>query len=107
MSSQQVPLDLLSLRFPLQQARGSLRLRIRIEGDTVEVLQQSDQEEGHLVVSKLLTEADPGTCIEGKENERIRNEVLLHSLVDEPVRIKFVRIRAPQVLSTVHDDGCE
>ena len=38
----------------------------------------------------LLTDADSRTCVEGKEDKGIRNEVLLDSFVDESVRIEFV-----------------
>ena len=53
MECEQVSLDLSSLRLPLSQARGPLWLRIHIKGDPVEVLQQPNHEERHLVVSKL------------------------------------------------------
>ena len=53
MGCEQVSLHLPSLRLPLSQARGPLRLRICIDGDLVEVLQQPNYEERHLVVSEL------------------------------------------------------
>ena len=36
----------------------------------------------------LLPETDPRAGVEGKEDERVRDEVLLHALVEEPVRIE-------------------
>jgi len=53
MYRKQITLNFSSLRLPFQQAGGSLWLRIRIKGDFVKVLQQSNHEERHLIVSKL------------------------------------------------------
>jgi len=53
MDCKQISLNLPSLRLPLKQARRSLRLCIHIDGDLVEVLQQQNDEERHLVVGKL------------------------------------------------------
>ena len=53
MEREQVPLNLPSLRLPLKQAGPSLRLCIHIDGDLVEVLQQQNDEERHLVVGEL------------------------------------------------------
>ena len=52
MDCKQVPLDLPSLRLPLKQARRSLRLRTHINSDLVEVLQQPNDEERHLVLGE-------------------------------------------------------
>ena len=38
----------------------------------------------------LLAEADSRTCVEGKEDKGIRNQILLESVVDESVRVEFV-----------------
>ena len=50
----------------------------------------------------LLTETDPGTCIEREEDEWVRNEVLLYPFVQETVGVEFqsypVR-KGPSVLS--------
>jgi len=37
----------------------------------------------------LLAEADPWSRIKREEDERVRNKVLLHTLVQEPVGVKF------------------
>ena len=38
----------------------------------------------------LLTETDKGPSVEREEDERVRNEALLHALVDEPLRVTIV-----------------
>jgi hypothetical protein len=53
-------------------------------------LQQPDKEERHLVVGKLLTQANTWSGIERYKNERVWCEVFLNSLVKETVRIKFL-----------------
>ena len=112
MDREQVSLDFPSHCLPLDQACGPLWLCVRVNGDFVEVLQQPNYEEGHLVVSELgnramcgvstwsrreigqnsylLANANPGTCVERQENKRVRNEILLHPVIDEPIGIKLV-----------------
>ena len=68
MERDQVSLDLSSLCLPLSQARGSLWLCIHIKGDPVEVLQQPNHEERHLVVSELRNRiGGAGSEIEANE----------------------------------------
>ena len=63
MDCKQVPLDLPSLCLPLKQVRRSLRLRIHINSDLVEVLQQPNDEERHLVAGELRIASDVrGQC---------------------------------------------
>ena len=59
MGCEQVSLHLLSLCLPLSQARGSLWLCVRVNGDPVEILQQPNYEERHFVVGELN---DPSGC---------------------------------------------
>ena len=40
--------------------------------------------------SYLLTEANPGACVEWKEDEGVLDQVLLHPVINEPVGIKLV-----------------
>ena len=72
MKCEEVSLYLPSLRLPFSQARGSLRLRIRINGDLVEVLQQPNHEERRLVVGKLSNHirCTGSVCEVGEELEK-------------------------------------
>jgi hypothetical protein len=45
----------------------------------------------------LLSETNSRPGIEREEDERVRNEVLLDSFVQEPVRIEFFRCRAVEI----------
>lgn len=42
-------------------------------------------------VTHLLTGADPGTCIERQENEWVGRQVLVDTLVKEPIRVILER----------------
>ena len=91
---------------------GVARLDIRGEGKGAEVLEELDEEEGHLVVGELdeveistasdksmtrqritylLTEAYTRTRVEGNEDVRAMREVLAEALVDEAVGVKLAR----------------
>ena len=74
-----------------------LRLRPRVRAERVQVklnalkvLQQADEEEGHLVVGELLSETDARAGVEGKEYEGVRREVFLETLVNEAVGVEFL-----------------
>ena len=41
--------------------------------------------------TNLLAEANAGPAVEGEEDERVGDEVLLHTLVEEPLRVKHER----------------
>ena len=41
--------------------------------------------------SDLLTQADARPGVERKEYERVRHQVLSNALVNEPIRVKFLR----------------
>ena len=62
---------------------GVARLDIRGEGERAEVLEELDEEEGHLVVRELLAEADARAGVEGEEDERVRGEVRVEAGVEE------------------------
>ena len=87
-------------------------LDIRGEGKGAEVLEELDEEEGHLVVGELdeveistasdksmtwqrvtylLAEAYTRTRVEGNENVRVVREVLAEALVDEAVGVELAR----------------
>ena len=42
------------------------------------------------MVGELLAEADPGACVEREEDEGVWDEVFLHSVIDEAVRVEFL-----------------
>ena len=69
-------------------ARGVLREHVEL--DRVEALQEAHEEERHLVVRELLPEADARARVEGQEDERVRREVLVQSLVEEAVRVELL-----------------
>ena len=64
--------------------------RAHVEVDALKVLQQADEEEGHLIVRKLLAETDARAGVEREEDERVRSEVFLHAFVDEAVGVEFL-----------------
>jgi hypothetical protein len=53
-------------------------------------LEESNQEEGYFVVSELLTEANTWASVEGKEDERIRSEILVQAMVKEAIWIELL-----------------
>lgn len=55
-----------------------------------ERLEESDKHEGHLVVCELLAKADARPGIEGNENVRVRDEILLDALIEEAVWVKLI-----------------
>ena len=67
------------------------RVRGGVERDGVDALQEAHEEERHLVVRELLPEADARPRVEGQEDERVRREVPMQPLIDEAVRVEFVR----------------
>jgi len=69
MDCKQVPLNLPSLCLPLKQACRSLRLRIHVNGDLVEVLQQPNDEERHLVVGELSDRVGCARSVRGVNEE--------------------------------------
>ena len=46
---------------------------------------------GGFIVSKLLTEADARTCVKGEEDKGIGDEVFLYAVIEETVRVEFLR----------------
>ncbi len=48
----------------------------------------------------LLPETDTWACVEGEEDERVRDKVLLHALVEEPVGVEHQRYTGPRLVST-------
>jgi len=71
--------------------RLGFRVRIHVQRDRLERLHDPRYDGGSFVVSELLTEADTGAGVEGKENEGIRDEVFLDPIIEEPVRVEFER----------------
>lgn len=53
------------------------------------MLKQPDHKERHLVVCELLAKTDSGPGIEGKEDERV-GEQILYAVVEEAVRVELV-----------------
>ena len=86
-------------------------------------LQEPHEHERDLVVRELLPEADARAPVERQEDEWVWNEVLLHTRVEEAVRVERQRwgqlrdvsaserelaggrtVGAPEVLPAVHDE---
>lgn len=66
-----------------------------VPDDVLERLQKANHHERDLVVRKLLAEANPGSCVEWEEYERVWDEVFLEPLVQETVWVEFQGIRPP------------
>ena len=81
-------------------------LRINVETDCWETLEEADEHEWHFIICKLytisadstvkwensadlLSQTDARTSIERNEYERVRNEIFLHAVVQEAIRIEF------------------
>ncbi len=75
---------------PVSRRAGIGRLRVSLEGDSFEFLQQPDQKERHFIISKLLPEAYSRSCIERQENARDWCEVLVNTVVEGPIRIELL-----------------
>lgn len=69
-------------------------LRVKVKLHRLEILQQPDKEEGHLVVGELLPKADARPGVEGKEDEGIGGKVFVNAIVEEAVRVEFFRCSA-------------
>lgn len=118
---------------PLSWRKGARRERIRRKGDVAKALQQADHEEGRLVerklpmsfswvfracisetsnagmagsrtITHLLAEAHTRPSVEGQEDKRVGQVVLLVTVMDPPLRIEDVRFGPPAV-SALHQDG--
>jgi len=61
--------------------------------DGGKLLQKADEEEGCFVVGELLPETDTWAGVEREENEWIRGEVFLQTVIDEAVGVEFVCCR--------------
>ena len=61
--------------------------RVLVELDTRKALHELDEEERHLVVRELLSEADPRAGVEGEEDEWIAGNVF-DAFVEPSVGIK-------------------
>lgn len=70
--------------------RAEFRLQsVEVQRDRIEVLQEPNEEERHLVVCELLAKADARSGVEGEEDERVGREVFVESVVDEAVWVKL------------------
>lgn len=93
------------LRPPRRRARVRV-LRVGLEVNGGEVLQQADDHERHLVVRVLLPEADARAGVEREEDERVAAQVRLLARVEEAVGVELERVGAPHVRAPVHhEDG--
>jgi hypothetical protein len=63
-------------------------LSFRRQFEAGEVLEKANEEERHFVVGELLAEANPGSSVEGEENEGVVGEILSEPLVEETVRVE-------------------
>lgn len=66
-------------------------LRIKVKLHRLEILQQPNKEEGHLIVGKLLPKTDARAGVEREEDEGIGGEVFVNAIVEEAVRVEFFR----------------
>ena len=73
--------------------RLSLRIRVHVQRHPLEGLSDASNYRGHFVVCELLSETNPRSSVEWKEDEGIGNEVLLDSFIQEPVGIEIFRCR--------------
>jgi len=73
-----------------------LRIRVHIQRYPFERLDEASNYRGRFVVCELLSEANSWSGVEREEDEGIRDEVLLDSFIQEPVRIEFFRCRGPR-----------
>jgi len=46
----------------------------------------------------LLAKANPRACVEGQEDKGVWNEILFHSVINEPVGVKLVSWATHQYL---------
>ena len=68
-----------------------LRIRVHIQRYILESLDQANDYRRRFVVCELLSKANSWPSVERKKDERVRNEVLLDTFIQEPVRIEFFR----------------
>ncbi len=76
---------------PLRRRPRPRRLRVEVEREVVEALQQAAEHEGRLVVRELLAEADARAGVEGEEDEGVGRDVFRDALVEEAVWVEEVR----------------
>ena len=77
----------------------SFRIRIHVQRYSLESLNQASNYRRCLVVCELLSKADSWSGVKWEENEGVRNEVLLDSFIQEPVRIELFRCRGFESLA--------
>ena len=84
----------------------SLRIRVHVQRHPPEGLDEASDYCRHFVVCELLSEADPGSGVEWKEDEGVRDEVLLDSFIQEPFRVELFRCRELRLLMSHGDREC-
>ena len=78
--------------------RLSFRIRVHVQRYPLEGLDEASDHCGRFAVCELLSEANPRSGIEWKEDEGVGNEVLLDPFIQEPVRIERFRCRGLRLL---------
>jgi len=85
-------------RRPPRNGRLSFWVGIHVQRDRLERLRDPRNDNGRFVVGELLAKTDARASVEGKENERVGNEVSLDAVIEESIGIEFVRCgRNPKV----------
>ena len=79
-----------------------LGIRVHIQLNRLERLDDSSNDGRRLVVCEILSEADPRSSIKRQEYERIRDEILLNPTIQEPTRIELVRYRVSSLERSHH-----
>jgi hypothetical protein len=74
-------------------ARSPIRWRLdvspRVKPESREALKQPDEEEGGLVVCKLLPKADSRSSVEWAEDEWVCRQIFVHPFIKEPIWVEF------------------
>jgi len=83
--------------------RLSLGIRVHVQRYFLEGLNEANDYRRRFVVCELLSETNPWSGIERKEDEGVWDKVLLDSFIQEPVRVEVFRCRGWKLL-TSHEE---